>query len=243
MIDRQSRALWGQETMTVAGERLIYTIRRSRKAKHLLLHVDEEGQVEVVVPWRAAVAQATKFVHDQHEWLRHHLQKRAAAVPRRVFEDGSLLPFFDQVLTLSVVRDEQRQRATVVRREFSLRVQLPRRGSAKAALAAWYRREARACFTAAAQRAAHDLGVSVARVSIGNHKTQWGSCSARGRLSFNWRLLLGPRWIAEYVVAHEVAHLVHHNHSTAYWALVEKIYPEHRAARQWLREHASTLRW
>ncbi len=232
-----------QETVTIAGERRIYSIRRSRRAKHVLLHVDTEGQIEVVLPYRVGLAYAEQFVRDKQQWLQRVLTRHPAPPPRPAIEDGSRLMCLGEELTLRVKREEGRQRASVVREGNILHLRLPMRGLAKAALETWYRREARRFFTEAAQQAAAPLGVRVRKLAIGNHTTQWGSCSHNGRLSFNWRLLLGPRWVAEYVVAHEVAHLVHHNHSRRYWALVEQIYPEHKAARRWLRDHGRDLQW
>lgn len=85
------------------------------------------------------------------------------------------------------------------------------------------------------------LQVKVNRVTIKDVQTRWGSCSIQGNLNYNWRLVFAPDIILEYVCAHEVAHLVHMNHSTAFWAVVETLYPDHREARQWLKQHGSSL--
>lgn len=243
MTDSQSRIMRGQETITLAGERLIYTVRRSRRAKHLLLQVDGNGQVEVVMPWWVPAHQAASLVRSKQRWLRRQRTKRVVPPPRLPWHDGSQLPYLDEQLILRLRRDPKRQRATVVRQGQVLYVTLPDRGSVREVLEAWYARQARIFFTRAAQALADHLGVTVERVSIGNHKTQWGSCGPMGQLSFNWRLLLGPKWVAQYVSVHEVAHLVHHNHSSRYWAVVEKLYPDHRQARRWLRQQAEELRW
>ena len=105
----------------------------------------------------------------------------------------------------------------------------------------WYREQAAYFFTTEAHRVAGLLGVSVRKVAIGTYRTQWGSCSAKGRLAFNARLIFAPRWVAEYVVVHEVVHLVHHNHSKQYWAVVGKLYPNYKEARRWLRHNARNL--
>lgn len=231
-----------QETTLIAGERIIYTIRRSRRAKNLLLHVDAEGSVEVVVPWGVAWQAAEKFVRDKHTWLEGHLHKRRY-LRARAIGDGNTIPLFGEALTLEIVRSPQRRRAIVLRRQVMLTLHVPPGASVKRVLEAWYRRQARIFFTRVATEYATTLHVAVTTISIGKHRTQWGSCSATGRLSFNWRLLLGPEWIAQYVAVHEVAHLVHHNHSAQYWALVGKLFPQHREARHWLKEKAGELRW
>lgn len=79
------------------------------------------------------------------------------------------------------------------------------------------------------------------RITIRDQKTRWGSCSARGTLSFNWRLMLAPPAILDYVVVHELCHLTHMNHSAAFWQKVESVYPDYRTARKWLKDHGQEL--
>ncbi len=84
-------------------------------------------------------------------------------------------------------------------------------------------------------------GGSFQRITIRDQKTRWGSCSARGTLSFNWRLMLAPPAVLDYVVVHELCHLTHMNHSAAFWALVESVCPDYRIHRKWLKEHGQEL--
>ncbi|MDE6882701.1 MAG: M48 family metallopeptidase [Lachnospiraceae bacterium] len=84
-------------------------------------------------------------------------------------------------------------------------------------------------------------GGTYKRITIRDQKTRWGSCSAKGTLSFNWRLMLAPPAILDYVVVHELCHLTHMNHSAAFWQAVESVYPDYRSARQWLKEHGQEL--
>ena len=79
------------------------------------------------------------------------------------------------------------------------------------------------------------------RITIRDQKTRWGSCSARGTLSFNWRLMLAPPAILDYVVVHELCHLTHMDHSPAFWQAVGKVYPDYRTARKWLKDHGQEL--
>lgn len=84
-------------------------------------------------------------------------------------------------------------------------------------------------------------GGSYNRITIRDQKTRWGSCSAKGTLSFNWRLLLAPPSIPDYVIVHELCHLTHMNHSAAFWKKVESVYPDYRTARKWLKDHGHEL--
>lgn len=85
----------------------------------------------------------------------------------------------------------------------------------------------------------HDLAVS--RISIRNPKARWGSCGPGGHICLNWRLVLMPEWVRDYVLIHELMHLKQMNHSPAYWALVAAAYPTYRDARAWLREHGDAI--
>jgi len=85
-------------------------------------------------------------------------------------------------------------------------------------------------------------GLAVARVSIRNQRTRWGSCGPDGHISLNWRLVLMPDWVRDYVLIHELMHLRRLDHSPAYWRLVEAACPDYRLARRWLRQHGPPLR-
>ncbi|HZT91932.1 MAG TPA: M48 family metallopeptidase [Gaiellaceae bacterium] len=99
------------------------------------------------------------------------------------------------------------------------------------------RREAHPRITLIAQSEARALGVEYARITLRDQRSRWGSCSSRGTLSFNWRLVLAPHDVLDYVVVHEVCHLVEHNHGARFWRLVEQRRPAYRESKRWLDDH------
>jgi predicted metal-dependent hydrolase len=99
------------------------------------------------------------------------------------------------------------------------------------------RREGHARVSLIAQSEAAALGVTYTRLTMRDQRSRWGSCSSKGALSFNWRLVLAPHDVLDYVVVHEVCHLVEHHHGPAFWALVEKRRPSFRDSRDWLDRH------
>lgn len=103
------------------------------------------------------------------------------------------------------------------------------------------RRRARRSVTAVAETEAPRLGVSCGRIAIRDQRTRWGSCSPRGTLSFNWRLVLAPHAVLDYVVVHELCHLREPNHSARFWRLVDTVRPGYREQRRWLVEHGWEL--
>lgn len=99
------------------------------------------------------------------------------------------------------------------------------------------RREARARVALVAEMEAAALGVTYRRLTLRDQRSRWGSCSANGTLSFNWRLVLAPHDVLDYVVVHEVCHLVEHNHGPRFWKLVERRRPDYREPKDWLHDH------
>ncbi|MBI3048812.1 MAG: M48 family metallopeptidase [Acidobacteria bacterium] len=105
-----------------------------------------------------------------------------------------------------------------------------------------FREEAGAVLAARLRELAADHGLPVSRVSIRDQRTRWGSCGRDGHICLNWRLMLMPAWVRDYVMIHELLHLRHLDHSRAYWRLVAGACPDYQKARQWLRERGPSLR-
>ncbi len=112
----------------------------------------------------------------------------------------------------------------------------------RAALIRWYRGEARRILTEKSKSFAAVMGLKFNKIFIKDQKTRWGSCSSLGNLNYNFRLVMGPHEIMDYLVVHELCHLVHPNHSRGYWDMVSQYFPRHKEARKWLKEHGSSLK-
>ena len=106
-----------------------------------------------------------------------------------------------------------------------------------------YRRQAKAILTQKADAYAKRMGVTYEKLTVKDQKTRWGSCSAKGNLNFNWRIVLAPEPVTDYVVIHELAHRIHMNHSAAFYQTIEAIMPDYRRQEQWLKENGDSLRY
>lgn len=225
---------------------LPYTVRRSDRARRARIQVTAEG-VEVIVPRRLPLDQVEPFVESKRAWIdRTLLRMRSAEAerPRPLLQDGGEVPYLGERLRLRVRVEPERRRDHVARHGGELAVAVATDGpaAAAAALERWYRGQARAEIARRLDAAVARVGQSYASLQIRGQRTRWASCSARGAMSFNWRLLLAPPEILDYVVEHEVAHLEIHDHSPRFWALLESRRPGYRDEERWLRRNGATLR-
>jgi predicted metal-dependent hydrolase len=212
-----------------------YTVRRSDRARRVRVRVDpREGHVEVVLPKRAAQREAVAAVTQLRPWIERRLAEVAVARARVAARDGNV-PYLGRELQLRA----EPGRTRVHRRGEVLLV--PEGPGAHDALERWYRRQAKVEIKPRLEAAAAAVGKPYASLTIRDQRTRWGSCSSRGGMSFNWRLLLAPEAVLEYVVRHEAAHLVAMDHSPRFWALMERLMPTYELPRRWLREHGATL--
>ncbi|GAC1319044.1 MAG: SprT family zinc-dependent metalloprotease [Thermoleophilaceae bacterium] len=223
-----------------------YSVRRSDRARHARIVVDQGG-VEVVVPRRMALRHVEPFVRRKQPWIERTLRRLREAertVAGVALEDGGSVPYLGTRLDLRVRTDPHRVRAHVARRGETLHVSVasPAVDVVAQVIEGWYRRRARVEVARRLDRATARAGSRYTRLSIRGQRTRWASCSSTGAMSFNWRLLLAPEEILDYVVEHEVAHLEVLDHSRRFWSLLERRCPSYREHERWLRRNGPGLR-
>ncbi len=187
----------------------------------------------MVLPSRAPERAAVHALVELRPWIDRRLAE-ADAVRERLAARAGTVPYLGETLRLAA----QAGRTRVHRRGDVLRVP---DGDARPALERWYRRAARAETAHRLDAAVAALDTAYTRLTIRDQRTRWGSCSAEGSIAINWRLLLGPSEVLDYVVWHEACHLVVHDHSRAFWALLERHSPDVRGPRRWLRINGMLL--
>jgi predicted metal-dependent hydrolase len=170
------------------------------------------------------------------------MRESAEVFPPARLCDGGGVPYLGERLFLAVSEEPSRARAHVARRGPELRVALGPETPLRGALEAWYRRRARAEVAPRLDAAVARAGRSYSSLQIRGQRTRWASCSTSGAMSFNWRLLLAPAEILDYVVEHEVAHLDVQDHSPRFWRLLASRYPGSEEQEAWLRWHGHALR-
>jgi predicted metal-dependent hydrolase len=219
----------------VRGRTIALSIRRSPRARRLALRVDSTiGGAELILPKSASESDGLKFVTQRGAWL---LDKLDQLPPRTPFHDGAVLPVggVDCVI----------KHAPGAVRSVKLEGDALLVGGASEHVARrvrdWLRREARGAITPLAWEKAQIISLKPGRISIRDQRSRWGSCSHKGGLSFNWRLILAPPMVLDYVVAHEAAHLREMNHSPAFWTVVDQLTDHANAGRHWLKLNGARL--
>jgi predicted metal-dependent hydrolase len=223
-----------------------YRIRRSSRARHARIDVGGDG-VEVVVPHRFPLRQVEPFVRQKQRWIERTLRRMAeseAEVPPARLEPGGQVPYLGERLELRVRVESGRVRPHVARRGPVLHAAVGEPGQAalRVALERWYRRRARAEVESRLDLAVRRARTRYKRLQIRGQRTRWASCSGSGAMSFNWRLLLAPSEILDYVVEHEVVHLDVLDHSDRFWAVLSQRCPDWHRYESWLRRHGHALR-
>lgn len=209
------------------------TLKRSARAKRYSLRVSRlDGRVTLTIPTYASERDALAFAGEKVDWLRKVLE---TSVQARAPEIGGEVPFEGQLLRITPAAIKS------PRVEGDALLVPPDEARLPARLEAFLKFHARARVTQASDRYATALGRGYTKITLRDARSRWGSCAPDGALMYNWRLIMAPVGVLEYVCAHEIAHLAEMNHSPAFWAVVERLRPGHTAERAWLKRHGTQL--
>ena len=225
--------------ITLLGESVTYQVRRSEGAAEPRIDVDIHG-VGIVLPEQSEIDPET-LLAENAAWVierKHKYESYRDDIPERRFETGAEFPYLGDPYEIVV---EQRSSSIVDEEMFKLAQHHVEQTSVKRALETLYRRKARETFEKRAEYYGREMGVECEGIELRNQRTRWGSCSTSGTLSLNWRLMMAPADIVDYVIVHELAHLQEPSHDRAFWALVAEYDPEYKAHAQWLNDHSTQL--
>jgi len=208
-------------------------LRRSARSRRLSLRVSHlDGRVTMSLPKWTSNGEALEFARQKETWVRKNLAARPEMVLPQI---GGLIAFRgDQI---PIIAGGGRGARLIDGQLF-----VPNDPSKTASrVAAFLKVTARQYLAEASDRHAATLGCKYGRMTLRDTRSRWGSCTAEGDLMYSWRLIMAPPEVLDYVAAHEVAHLVEMNHSAAFWATVDRIFPNHAPVRKWLRLNGQLL--
>lgn len=232
------------------GIQIAYQIEKSNR-KTISIRVNHDGVI-VRAPRGLSNQKIRELIQTKARWILQKYQEvseSAPVNPKRDYQDGTTFWYRGKALSLKLVQGSEYQlkenegqvliegdQIVVALSDFS-------HGAILNLLEQWFRYEARIRIMERVQyyTARYGFGKPVSRIFIKDQKSRWGSCSSKCNLNFNYRLIMAPDEVLDYVVVHELCHLLHMNHSSAFWDAVERILPDYQRSREWLRKNGSKL--
>jgi predicted metal-dependent hydrolase len=213
--------------------------RRNTRAKNYVLYVRSNGAIVVTIPRHGSASGAEQFVHSRKEWIQRTLQRlQTRPVPTRTWAVGTEVTFRGQLLPLQI---EQHGEQSIIRLGTEL---IPRADSSadlRPSVERHLQRLAKAELPARVLELAQRHQSPVRKIAIRDQRSRWGSCSRRGTISLNWRLVQVPGEVCDYIILHELMHLHEMNHSVRFWRRVQQVCPAYKECEVWLKQHRMAL--
>jgi predicted metal-dependent hydrolase len=222
-------------TLDLNSRQAPFLLRRNSRARLYSLKVDpRRGAVTLVLPSRGTREEGLRFLARSAAWIEKRLDNLP---PRTPFADGAAIPLKGREFKL---RHDPAHLPGVWPGNGEIVVGGSSAGMARR-LGRWLVAEARREFTTRAHVLAEKVGRRIAAIRVADTRSQWGACSSSGRISFSWRVIMAPDMVIDYLVAHEVAHLIHRGHGPRFKALLARLAPAVDSAEEWLKRHGPAL--
>ena len=228
------------DSMVVRGRQILLAVIHNHRARRYLLRLRPDGSVRLTIPRRGSVIEGRRFAERNVEWLARQLERLSAhpVKPKQWLVGTEILFRGESVKLEAGVNGESGniqfggEAVKVNDHEANLRPAIERH---------LWRMAAKELPPRVLEYARlHQLPVR--RISVRNQKSRWGSCSRRGTISLNWRLIQTPAFVRDYILIHEIMHLREMNHSSRFWREVERACPDYETAERWLKQHSTLLK-
>jgi len=237
-------AIIGQGQIKLQDRTVNYAIKQSYRTRAIRLEIRRETGLTVVVPRKYTPKQVEDILLQKSRWiLRHLTAEKPVQMPlfKPAPGHGDSLPYLGNTIELAVIA-EAGKHTTARFTDGRLVIALTSGVKTAPVLEAWYRMQARRVFTQKADAFKAIMGLSYKAILIRGQKTRWGSCSPSGNIALNWKLMMAPAEVVDYVIIHELAHRKHMNHSKKFWDMVEHYCPNWKKHRRWLTLHQDELK-
>ena len=222
-----------------------YTIVRRPKRRTVSINISIENDVRVLAPPNVPEQDIADIVLEKEDWIFRVIEKNDKHRPQpKQFVNGEIFYFLGSPYPLKIEKGDvdqvlfQAQSLTIIYTSESF----PHKNSIRKTLINWYKERAKEIVLDRVEIHANTMGLSYNTVRIKTLKSRWGSCSTLKNLNFNWALMMTPMLVLDYIVVHELAHLIHMNHSKAFWGKVAEYCPNYKIQKKWLRDHHQLLR-
>lgn len=228
---------------TIQGDDFLVTVIKSGRRKTTALKI-KDGEVSIHIPSRLPIKFAREFVMQKTAWIKTKLADQALKqIEEKKFIDGETFFFLGEQYTLRLIQMDSAPLIKKNQQQFEFHGRLNRlsKTAIRAALVRWYKQQAEAYLLARTAHLSKQTQIFSRSITVKTYKARWGSCNIRGELQYNWKLILAPPDIIDYVIIHELCHIKHHNHSSQFWQLVELFSPRFKASRLWLKNNGYRL--
>ena len=225
-----------------------YNLTESKKTKHIKLVMDING-LRVIKPSKTKIDEVEKVLNTKSNWIyKHYIDFQSMKVEeyKRDWESGETILYRGKRYNIRIFA--HKEQATVIKftgKRFQIFVNEDvgdnRKSLIENAFKKWYIKTASDTFKERLDYYSKIIGLTYNDMRIKEQKTRWGSCSKRRNLNFNWKLIMAPQWVMDYVVVHEVCHLRYLNHSKDYWVMVGMYMPDYKKAQDWLKKNGLGL--
>lgn len=225
-----------------------YKVKRNKRSKHIRIKIKGDGSIVVTAPPRASEKDIQLAILESGDWINQTLQKLPIdETTRHEYVSGETFLFAGREYPLHII-EEDRTRINLSTDDESFIAKIPRtisdserKDKLKKKFIDFYKKRGLDIVKPQIEKLTNALGISYKNISINSAQSRWGSCSTKGNINFSWKLFLAPPEIIEYVVIHEVCHLVHHNHGKEFWELVHSFDSDYKNHRKWLQTRGHTL--
>jgi hypothetical protein len=232
----------GERKITINGQTISYTIKRSARAKYVRLEVRQETGLTVVTPNSYKLKHLPALLESKGNWILDKLIKYGqvqSLSDQKETKSGDTIPYLGR--NLEVVTRQNRRNTNSIKLERNRLVVAIGSGRLNLVLEQWYRIQATKLIKERTDKLSARLGLTYNQIIIRGQKTRWGSCSHKGNLSFNWKRIMAPEHVIDYVIIHELTHLKEMNHTKRFWKLVAEYCPRWREHKKWLKDHETEL--
>ncbi len=218
---------------------------KSRKNKYMRLSINNAGEIRLSVPFHTQPVQISKFLKKQQNWIKKTIYT-LPKIQKIKIETGEFITILEKKYKLIIKNNKQNEniKIKINKDKKYITLYLNKNFSRKQIiekLKLYLREFARDIITQRVNEICKQENIVYNRISIREQKSRWGSCSNKGNLNFNWKIILAPKNIFNYILTHEIAHLIEHNHSKDFWNIVEKIHPSFENDKKWLKTNAYKL--
>lgn len=219
------------------GIEIVYTLTR-KKMKNIRVMVTKDGEVTVSAPVRASIDIIEKFMTKEIEWIVDRIEEMKKRADEGALAKGEILLAgkkytIEKILGRNCIKIDTAVITISIKEEYNEYI--------REVFEKWLREYAREYFYERVRKLAKLTGRLPENVVIKDQKRAWGSCSTKGNINLNWRLIMAPPEVIDYVILHELCHMIHMNHSQEYWELVALHMPDYKEKRKWLKENGGTL--